>query len=74
MLHFKRKLKGHFDNMSPKVTEFVIRTALNRFATVRSVKFIPNYMGPTSLPQCALVELDSAKQFPFMMSGMPRPS
>jgi len=73
----------YFDNMSPQVTESVIRTALNQFASVKSVKFIPNYLGPSSVPQCALVELDSAKkvkeviamikQYPFMMSGMPRP-
>lgn len=73
----------YFDNMSPQVTESVIRTALDQFASVKSVKFIPNYLGPSSVPQCALVELDSAKkvkeviamikQYPFMMSGMPRP-
>ncbi|WJX30831.1 hypothetical protein P8452_19326 [Trifolium repens] len=82
---FEEKVKRtvYFDNMSPQVTESVIRTALDQFAIVKSVKFIPNYIGPTSLPQCALVELDSAKkvkeviamikQYPFMMSGMPRP-
>ncbi|GAU46837.1 hypothetical protein TSUD_100550 [Trifolium subterraneum] len=65
--------------MSPHVTESVIRSALDQFAIVKSVKFIPNYIGPISLPQCALVEFDSAKkvkeviamikQYPFMMSG-----
>ncbi|QCD95753.1 hypothetical protein DEO72_LG6g449 [Vigna unguiculata] len=73
----------YFDNLSPQVTESVIRTALDQFATVKNVKFIPNYIGPSNLPQCALVELDSAKkvkeivsmvgQYSFMMSGMPRP-
>ncbi|KAK7323377.1 hypothetical protein VNO77_26849 [Canavalia gladiata] len=73
----------YFDNLGPQVTESVIRTALDQFATVKSVKFIPNNIGPTYLPQCALVEFDSAKkvkeviamigQYPFMMSGMPRP-
>ncbi|KAK7271440.1 hypothetical protein RJT34_27347 [Clitoria ternatea] len=73
----------YFDNLSPQVTESVLRTALDQFATVKSVKFLPNYIGPSNLPQCALVELDSAKkakevismigQYPFMMSGMPRP-
>ncbi|XP_015959824.1 uncharacterized protein LOC107483728 [Arachis duranensis] len=73
----------YFDNLSPQVTESVLRTAVEQFATVKSVKFIPNYLGPTNLPQCALIELDSSKkvkevvsmirQYPFMMSGMPRP-
>lgn len=82
---FKEKVRRtvYFDNLSPQVTESVVRTALDQFATVKSVKFIPNYLGPSNLPQCALVELDSAKkakevismigQYPFMMSGMPRP-
>ncbi|XP_027192722.1 ASI1-immunoprecipitated protein 1-like [Cicer arietinum] len=66
-----------------QVTKSVIRTALDQFAAVKNVKFIPNYLGPSNLPQCALVELDSAKkvkevravigQYPFMMYGMPRP-
>ncbi|XP_061357489.1 ASI1-immunoprecipitated protein 1-like [Gastrolobium bilobum] len=73
----------YLDNLSPQVTESVIRTAFDQFATVKSVKFIPNFIGPNNLPQCALVELDSAKKvkevismmghYPFMMSGMPRP-
>ncbi|GAU20858.1 hypothetical protein TSUD_120500 [Trifolium subterraneum] len=82
---FEEKVKrtAYFDNMSPQVTESVIRSALDQFAIVKSVKFIPNNIGPNSLPQSALVELDSAKkvkqviammkQYPFMMSGMPRP-
>ncbi|XP_004499844.1 ASI1-immunoprecipitated protein 1-like [Cicer arietinum] len=82
---FEEKVKRtvYFDNLSPQVTESVIRTALDQFTAVKNVKFIPNYLGPSNLPQCALVELDSAKkvkevramigQYPFMMSGMPRP-
>ncbi|XP_027332349.1 uncharacterized protein LOC113847439 [Abrus precatorius] len=82
---FKLKVSRtvYFDNLSPQVTESVIRTALDQFATVKSVKFIPNYIGPSNLPQCALVEFESTKkakevismigQYPFMMSGMPRP-
>ncbi|MCI71335.1 RNA-binding family protein, partial [Trifolium medium] len=58
----KVKRTAYFDNLSPQVSESVIRTALDQFAVVRSVKFIPNYTGPTILPQCALVELDSAKK------------
>ncbi|KAK7401318.1 hypothetical protein VNO78_12700 [Psophocarpus tetragonolobus] len=82
---FKEKVSRtvYFDNLSPQVTESVIRTALDQFASVKKVKFIPNYTGPSTLPQCALVELDSAKKakeivsmaehYFFMMSGMPRP-
>ncbi|RZB78894.1 hypothetical protein D0Y65_029323 [Glycine soja] len=82
---FKQKVSRtvYLDNMSPQVTESVIRTALDQFATVKNVKFIPNYIGPSNQPQCALVELDSAKKakeilsmiagYPFMMSGQPRP-
>ncbi|CAL0318813.1 unnamed protein product [Lupinus luteus] len=82
---FKEKVRRtvYFDNLSPQVTESVLRTALEQFAIVKTVKFIPNYIGPSNLPQCALVELDSVKkaeevilmirQYPFMMSGMPRP-
>ncbi|KAL1358755.1 hypothetical protein HN51_004003 [Arachis hypogaea] len=71
------------DNLSPQVSESVLRSAIEQFATVKSVKFIPNYLGPRNLPQCALVELDSSKkvkevitmigQYPFMICGMPRP-
>lgn len=82
---FEEKVKRtvYLDNLSPQVTEPVLRTALDQFATVKSVKFIPNYLGPKNVPQCALVELDSPKkvkevismivQYPFMISGMPRP-
>ena len=72
-----------FDNLSPQVTESVLKSALDQFANVKSVKFIPNYIEPKNVPKYALVELDSAKkaqevismmaQYPFMMSGMPRP-
>lgn len=71
------------DNLSPHVTESVVRTALGQYGTVKSIQFIPNYLGPPNLPQCALVEMEKEKQaqvviatisqFPFMMSGMPRP-
>ncbi|XP_054816513.1 uncharacterized protein LOC129316225 [Prosopis cineraria] len=82
---FREKVKRtvYFDNLSPQVTESVLRTALDQFATVKNVKLIPNYLEPRNVPQCALVELDSAKkakevitmivQYPFMISGMPRP-
>ncbi|KAF7824654.1 RNA-binding family protein isoform 1 [Senna tora] len=82
---FEEKVKRtvYLDNLSPQVTESVLKTALDQFATVKSIKFIPNYLEPKIAAQCALVELDSVKkakevilmivQYPFMISGMPRP-
>lgn len=82
---FEEKVKRtvYLDNLSPKVTESVLKMALNQFGTVKSVQFIPNYMEPRNIPQCALVEMENSRQagavvseisqFPFMMSGMPRP-
>ncbi|XP_062173279.1 ASI1-immunoprecipitated protein 1 [Alnus glutinosa] len=82
---FEEKVKRtvYLDNLSPKVTESVVKMALNQFGTVKSVQFIPNYMEPRNIPQCALVEMENSRQagavvseisqFPFMMSGMPRP-
>lgn len=79
----KVKRTVYLDNLSPQVTEHVLKSALDQFATVKSVKFIPNYIEPRNVAQCALVELDSVKkakevvlmivQYPFMISGMPRP-
>ncbi|GLT91921.1 hypothetical protein SLE2022_097820 [Rubroshorea leprosula] len=82
---FEEKVRRtvYIDNLSPNVTEAVLRTAIDQFGIVKSIQFIPNYLGPNNLPQCALVEMKEAKeakavisvmtQFPFMMSGMPRP-
>ncbi|KAE8076522.1 hypothetical protein FH972_015168 [Carpinus fangiana] len=82
---FEEKVKRtvYLDNLSPKVTETVLKMALNQFGTVKSVQFIPNYMEPRNIPRCALVEMENSRQagavvseisqFPFMMSGMPRP-
>lgn len=82
---FEEKVKRtvYIDNLSPQVTEAVLKTALNQFGNVVSVQFIPNYMEPKSIPRVALVEMENSKQasqivsemanFPFMMSGMPRP-
>ncbi|XP_021895596.1 uncharacterized protein LOC110812947 isoform X2 [Carica papaya] len=79
----KVKRTVYLDNISPQVTEAVLRTALEQFGKVKGVHFIPNYLGPKNLPQCALVEMEDAKkakavistlsQYPFMISGMPRP-
>ncbi|KAH7521388.1 hypothetical protein FEM48_Zijuj07G0027800 [Ziziphus jujuba var. spinosa] len=82
---FEDKVKRtvYIDNLSPQVTESVLQTALNQFGSVKSVQFIPNYLGPSNLAKCALIEMENAKQVegvilaatesPFMISGMPRP-
>ncbi|GKV42935.1 hypothetical protein SLEP1_g50288 [Rubroshorea leprosula] len=82
---FEEKVKRtlYVDDLSPNVTEAVLRSALDQFGTVKSVQFIPNYLGPSNLPQRALVEMAEPKeakaiisvltQFPFMVAGMPRP-
>ncbi|KAK7846227.1 ASI1-immunoprecipitated protein 1 [Quercus suber] len=79
----RRKRTVYLDNLSPQVTEPVVKTALNQFGNVKSVQFIPNYIEPRNIPQCALVEMENTRQaeavlseifqFPFMISGMPRP-
>ncbi|KAJ8774857.1 hypothetical protein K2173_018116 [Erythroxylum novogranatense] len=79
----KVKRTVYIDNLSPRVTESVLITALSQFGVVKSVKFIPNYIESRDIPQCALLEMESQKQakgvildinrFSFMVSGMPRP-
>ncbi|CAL9120422.1 unnamed protein product [Musa textilis] len=71
------------DNLSAQVTTAVIKQALGQFGNVMNVEFIPNYTIPYPIPQSALVEMENEKQakalisemtnYPFMMSGMPRP-
>ncbi|XP_072989545.1 ASI1-immunoprecipitated protein 1-like [Typha latifolia] len=82
---FEEKVKRTvlLDNLSPQVTTSVIKTALDQFGAVVSVEFIPNFTIPFNIPQTALVEMENPKQatsvinmmndYPFMMSGMPRP-
>lgn len=82
---FEDKVKHtvYIDNLSPHVTESVLRTALDQFGTVVNIQFIPNYIVPGNIPNCALIEMETTKQaisvvstlaqYPFMMSGMPRP-
>ncbi|CAL5391921.1 unnamed protein product [Camellia sinensis] len=82
---FEEKVRRnvYIGNLSPQATEAVLRTALNQFGNVEKVQFIPNYTEPRSIPRCALGEMENSKQakqivsemgnFPFMMSGMPRP-
>lgn len=73
----------YLDNLSPQVTVAVLKMALGQFGNVVRAQFIPNYMDAKNIPQCALVEMETAKQaksvvtemamYPFMISGMPRP-
>lgn len=82
---FEEKVKHtvYIDNLSPLVSESVMRNALEQFGSVKSIQFIPNYLGPRNMPKCALVEMENPKQanavlselvqFPFMINGMPRP-
>ncbi|KAF3457706.1 hypothetical protein FNV43_RR02364 [Rhamnella rubrinervis] len=82
---FEEKVKHtvYMDNLSPRVSESVLRNALEQFGSVKSIQFIPNYLGPRNMPRCALVEMENTKQansvlsilaqFPFMINGMPRP-
>lgn len=73
----------YVDNMSPEVTEAVLKAACNQFGSVKSIQFIPNYFEPKNAPQAALVEMENPKQareiiiemanYPFMVLGMPRP-
>ncbi|KAL7098549.1 hypothetical protein ACP275_09G024000 [Erythranthe tilingii] len=71
------------DNLSPQVTESVLRAAFNQFGNVSSVQFIPNYFELNNMPQSALVEMENPKQareivgqmenYCLMILGMPRP-
>uniref|UniRef100_A0A0E0LJ25 RRM domain-containing protein n=1 Tax=Oryza punctata TaxID=4537 RepID=A0A0E0LJ25_ORYPU len=82
---FEEKVKRtvYLDYFSHQATESVIRTALSQFGTVREINFVVNYTIPFSIPQSALVIMETEKdavavvnmlnEFPFMMSGMPRP-
>nr|XP_051185552.1 uncharacterized protein LOC127299602 isoform X2 [Lolium perenne] len=79
----KVKRTVYLDNLSHQVTEAVIKAALSQFCTIRKVSFVVNYTIPYNIPQSALVEMETEKDaevvvsmlhdFPFMMSGMPRP-
>lgn len=82
---FDEKVKRNvfFDNLSPHITEQMLKSALNQFGTVVSVKFIPNYIILEDIPQTALVEMKEKheaenvvycfEKHPFMLCGMPRP-
>lgn len=82
---FEEKVKRTIciDYVSPQASESVLKEAFNQFGTVRSICFIPNYLGPTNRGKSVLIEMDDVKQasdvistlnkFPFMICGMPRP-
>ncbi|RLM87092.1 uncharacterized protein C2845_PM04G05910 [Panicum miliaceum] len=82
---FEEKVKRtvYLDNLSLLATDAVITMALNQFGNVKNVNFLTNYTVPFDIPQSALVEMETEKdaeyvvnmldEFPFMMSGMPRP-
>ncbi|XP_051114301.1 uncharacterized protein LOC127239950 isoform X2 [Andrographis paniculata] len=73
----------YIDNISPKVTESVMKAAFNQFGNVIEVQFIPPFMQPSGAPQAVLLEMENRKQAvqiveglqscPFMIAGMPRP-
>ncbi|MQL78745.1 hypothetical protein Taro_011178 [Colocasia esculenta] len=79
----KVKRTVFIEYLSPMVTVPVLKTAIGQFGNVLSVYLIPSYLEHDDIPQCALVEMENEKQassvvseitnFPFMISGMPRP-
>ncbi|XP_050371987.1 uncharacterized protein LOC126789945 [Argentina anserina] len=82
---FEEKVKRtvYLDNLSPQVNESIVKQALDQFGNVKSVQFIPNYLGSKNMQQCALIEMENQTQVnavvsditeqPFMIGGMPRP-
>ncbi|KAL2515723.1 RNA-binding (RRM/RBD/RNP motif) family protein [Forsythia ovata] len=82
---FREKVKRtiYVDNMSPLVTEVVVKASFNQFGNVTNVQFIPTYLEPKTMPRAALVEMENSNQariiiaemenYPLMISGMPRP-
>ena len=67
---FEEKVKRtvYLDNLSPHITETVVRFALNQFGNVKSVHFIPNYIEPRNIPQFALVEMGDLMQAEAVVS------
>lgn len=82
---FREKVRRtiYVDNMSPLVTESVVKASFNQFGNVSSVQFIPTYLEPKTMARAALVEMEDSKQardiiadmetHPLMILGMPRP-
>ncbi|KAG6398531.1 hypothetical protein SASPL_139995 [Salvia splendens] len=72
----------YLDNISPAVTEPVLKAAIDQFAKVITVQFIHAYLQPNGI-HAALVEVENRNQaetlinelesVPFMIGGMPRP-
>ncbi|KAL7091998.1 hypothetical protein ACP275_12G138500 [Erythranthe tilingii] len=73
----------YIDNLSPAVTETVVKAAFNQFGDVASVEFIPTFMQPEGVPRAALVEMANItlaqriitdmNTLSFMIGGLPRP-
>ncbi|CAM0901481.1 unnamed protein product [Alopecurus aequalis] len=82
---FEERVKRtiYMDQLSPEVTDQVIKAALEQCANVVNTEFIVNYTIPYDIPAAALVEVDNESQakaaidlmndFPFILGGMPRP-
>lgn len=60
----------YIDNLSPRVTEPVVRTALNQFGNVKKVEFIPNFTESSRSASCALVEMENPMQAGFLLFGL----
>uniref|UniRef100_A0A7N0U527 RRM domain-containing protein n=1 Tax=Kalanchoe fedtschenkoi TaxID=63787 RepID=A0A7N0U527_KALFE len=85
LAEFKKKVERTvcLDHLSPLVNESAIRSALGQFGSVKSIRFVPKYLGPLQSGKCALVEMKDIKQardiittvskHHFMICGMPRP-
>ncbi|KAL3628822.1 hypothetical protein CASFOL_027868 [Castilleja foliolosa] len=73
----------YVDDLSPQVTDKVLKAAFNQFGDVTNIQFMPNYFESKNMPVAALVEMDTPKQaktvisqmklYPLMILGMPRP-
>ncbi|MQL69193.1 hypothetical protein Taro_001509 [Colocasia esculenta] len=71
------------DNLSHQATITTVNSAFSQYGKVLRVRFIPNYLEHQDIPRCALVEMENPDQaraavevvtnFPFMISGIPRP-
>ncbi|CAI9098135.1 OLC1v1034725C1 [Oldenlandia corymbosa var. corymbosa] len=82
---FKERVRRtiYVDNLSPQVTEAILKAAFEQFCDVVNIKFIPNSVYPSHLPCAALLEVktessaravvEAMSSAPFMICGMPRP-
>ena len=63
----KVKRNVYVDNLSPLVTEAVLKTAFNQFGNVEKVEFIANFTQLRSTSRCALVEMQNPKQASLLL-------